>query len=195
MELMTLGGPLMWALLAVSIAVLAIIVERWLVLSRYKVPKGLTAVSTVEDVRAALRGVEALSEFAAAVDMPRASEGRLVLAGEAVVAKMEERLGVLATLARAATLLGLLGTILGMIDTFSVVAATTSGIDMTLLADGLWQALITTAAGLVIAIPAFLAYAWFAGCCRQMSAFLSLAANIAAEGRSASAPGGDHDPH
>ena len=82
-----------------------------------------------------------------------------------------------------------------MIDTFSVVAATTSGIDMTLLADGLWQALITTAAGLVIAIPAFLAYAWFAGRCRQMSAFLSLAANIAAEGRSASAPGGDHDPH
>ena len=44
MELMTLGGPLMWALLAVSIAVLAINVERGLVLSRYKVPKGLTAV-------------------------------------------------------------------------------------------------------------------------------------------------------
>lgn len=58
-------------------------------------------------------------------------------------------------------MLGLLGTIIGMIQTFAVIAQSRSGIDMELLAEGIWQALITTATGLIIAIPAVFCYRIF----------------------------------
>jgi biopolymer transport protein ExbB len=60
-----------------------------------------------------------------------------------------------------APLLGLLGTVLGMIQTFSRLSSAQGAIDMTTLADGIWQALLTTAAGLLIAIPAVAAHQVF----------------------------------
>ena len=56
-------------------------------------------------------------------------------------------------LARLAPLMGLLGTVLGMISAFSEIASAQAGVNMNQLAGGIWQALITTAAGLFIASP------------------------------------------
>ena len=88
-------------------------------------------------------------------------EGYLTEAVTDIAAFLERRNALLATLGRVSPLLGLLGTIIGMIQTFAVVAQSKSGIDMELLADGIWQALITTATGLIIAIPAILCYRIF----------------------------------
>src|SRR5699024_5047774 len=105
-----------------------------------------------------------LKDFAAALGgkerMPL-YEGMLSENVSALAAFMEKRLSLLATLGRISPLLGLLGTIIGMIQTFAVIAQSRSGIDMELLAEGIWQALITTAAGLIIAIPAVLCYRIF----------------------------------
>ncbi len=86
-------------------------------------------------------------------------------------------------LAKSATLLGLLGTVLGMIGAFFVVSSSTTGVDMSELSRGLWQALITTAAGLIIAIPAYIAVAWFQTRADAMGELLTLAANIVLAGK------------
>ncbi|MDO5532625.1 MotA/TolQ/ExbB proton channel family protein [Sutterella sp.] len=177
MNILTLGGPMMWPLLAVSIAALAIIVERLLVLSNYRVPK-LGASDSGEAALAAAGSVELLGEFTTLLKREHPDERLLEAAGQDVIHRMETRLGLLTVLAKSATLLGLLGTILGMISAFFVVAGSTGGVDMSQLADGLWQALITTATGLIIAIPSYLAAAWFQMKADAMARFLMLAANI-----------------
>ena len=61
----------------------------------------------------------------------------------------------------AAPLLGLLGTVLGMIEAFRQLEAAGTRVNPSLLAGGIWEALITTAAGLVVAIPASLGHSFF----------------------------------
>ena len=85
------------------------------------------------------------------------------LAGEEILFSLNRRLDFLATVATAAPLIGLLGTVLGMIKAFSKLSAS-GNVDITMLAGGIWQALLTTAAGLSVAIPALIAHRWF---CRQ----------------------------
>lgn len=188
MELMRLGGPMMWPLLAVSIAALAIILERFWAVIAYRVPRGITTHSSRTQVIEAASKLEPLSAFVQELRSEAPNEDMLAMEGQSVVADMEKRLGLLAMLAKCATLMGLLGTILGMIETFSVIADTTSGIDMSLLARGLWQALITTAAGLIIAIPSYIALALLEGRAQAMAQFLSLAANICTQTEKRSTP-------
>jgi biopolymer transport protein ExbB len=64
---------------------------------------------------------------------------------------------------QAAPMLGLLGTVVGMIDAFSVLAVTDGAVDPTLLASGIYVALTTTAAGLAIALVAFFIATWLEG--------------------------------
>ena len=92
---------------------------------------------------------------------------------------LEKHLSLMAVLARLAPLLGLLGTILGMIATFAHIADSGSGINMTLLASGIWQALLTTAAGLSIAIPSLLALHWFRQRVSDIADALNATANAA----------------
>ena len=184
MKLMLLGGPMMWPLLALSLAALAVIVERLLVILPLKPPAGLTALSTPDDAMRAVSGSRELGDFARALE--RGGESAIVLTGESIVERMSVRLAMLGTIAKTATLLGLLGTILGMISAFAVIAETTTGVDMAMLAQGLWQALITTATGLVIAIPSYLFLAWFESRVTAMSGFLTLAGNIVLAGRGGS---------
>ena len=101
------------------------------------------------------------------------------LAGETVLERLEARLSLLSVLARLAPLMGLLGTILGMITTFSHIAEARSGVDMSLLAGGIWQALLTTAAGLCIAIPALFFLSCFQGKVRRVADALNKAGNAA----------------
>jgi biopolymer transport protein ExbB len=83
-------------------------------------------------------------------------------AGRHVAHDLERYLGVLGTIAAISPLLGLLGTVTGMIRTFK--AITVAGIgNPTAMAGGIAEALITTAAGLLVAIPAFVAYRYLRG--------------------------------
>lgn len=186
MGLMALGGWMMWPLLAVSVAALAIIVERALVFMSCPFPDRAFSGLVLEAARsgdvgplaARLRRVPMLRDFADLLDGPALNrEAALRLAGEAVL--VEARLSLLSVLSRLAPLMGLLGTILGMIATFSRIAGAASGVDMTLLAGGIWQALLTTAAGLCIAIPALFFLAVFQGRARRVAEALNRAGNAA----------------
>lgn len=172
MKLVLMGGWVMWPLLALSVITLTVILERWLLYAACPFPgKGLD-----EELQEVLRegdagklldrlkAIAVLRSFAAILEDREAPnrEAALQLAGAAVLRRMGARLPLLALTGRLAPLLGLLGTILGMITTFSRLAVAQAGIDMTLLAEGIWQALLTTASGLIIAIPALLAHHVFA---------------------------------
>ena len=79
---------------------------------------------------------------------------------------MEQHLRWLSTLAQVSTLLGLLGTVTGLVQAFQVIqtksATTSAPVSPGDLAGGVWEALITTVAGLTVAIPTILAYNYFA---------------------------------
>jgi biopolymer transport protein ExbB len=188
-EMFLLGGWMMWPLLAVSIAVLAIVIERGLVVLSCPFPDGeftgrlLAALERGDmvPVAEAMGAAPLLEKFAAALAGASGAsrETALRIAGEEVLAKLEARLPLLTLLARVATLMGLLGTIQGMITTFSRIADTQSGVDMPLLAGGIWQALITTATGLIIAIPTLFCIHLFQGKARRVAASLNEAGNAA----------------
>lgn len=94
------------------------------------------------------------------------------------ISLMEKRVAFLATLANVATLFGLLGTVIGMIIAFSSMNQARAS-DPYILAGGISQALVTTAAGLITAIPALMFYHWFAETiARRAERFESLIAEI-----------------
>jgi len=72
--------------------------------------------------------------------------------------KLEKNLPMLATISGVAPMLGFLGTVLGMIEAFFRLASAGSKVDAGLLANGIYQALITTAAGLMVGIVSYIAY-------------------------------------
>lgn len=74
---------------------------------------------------------------------------------------LEKYLGILATTATISPLLGLLGTVTGLIKAFMVIEAQAGLVNPGDLAGGIWEALITTVAGLIVAIPAYMAYNYF----------------------------------
>ena len=76
---------------------------------------------------------------------------------------MTSRMRLLETVVQAAPMLGLLGTVIGMIDAFSTLAGTDGAVDPALLASGIWTALTTTAAGLAIALVTFFVATWLEG--------------------------------
>lgn len=87
--------------------------------------------------------------------------------GRHVVHDLERFLNTLGTIAGVSPLLGLLGTVIGMIQVFSTILAEGVG-DASRLAGGISQALITTAAGLAVAIPAYMFYRYFRGRVREL---------------------------
>ena len=87
--------------------------------------------------------------------MPRKPlEAELVRRGNAEVEAMSRHIRLLELIAMVSPLLGLLGTVLGMIQSFQELELAQGAANASVLAGGIWQALLTTAAGLVVAIPA-----------------------------------------
>ncbi len=168
MNIFLMGGWMMWPLALVSIAATAIVIERLLFFSACKFPgRDFTAAlesalaGSPKEMLASLAEVPLLQNYGAilansqnAFPSLQVREAALRIEGEAVIRRLERYLPTLGILARLAPLMGLLGTVLGMINTFSEIASANAGVNMNQLAGGIWQALITTAAGLVIAIPA-----------------------------------------
>ncbi|MCF7888570.1 MAG: MotA/TolQ/ExbB proton channel family protein, partial [Victivallales bacterium] len=74
------------------------------------------------------------------------------------IPRLERRMNIIATIAYIAPLLGLLGTVLGMIDAFQVIQAKGAFVNAVGLSEAIWQALLTTAAGLCVSIPCTIAY-------------------------------------
>ncbi len=170
MSLIIAGGWTMVPLLLISIVVCAIVIDRMLVYSWNPMPSKEQWNSLVNALKSGnekeagkiLGSYPWLSPFSTVIEnkkmSPELYENNVVGGILEIREFLEKRLSLLNTLAKVAPLLGLLGTVIGMIQTFSVVAALSKGINMEALADGIWQALITTATGLIIAIPAILLY-------------------------------------
>ncbi len=95
--------------------------------------------------------------------------------GLRVTSSMNRQISYLADIGAIAPMLGLLGTVLGMIQSFSVVANDMAATRPMMLADGVAEALVTTAAGLVIGIPAMAAYAFFRGRVQSLTSDLETA--------------------
>lgn len=179
-EFFRAGGPLMWPLLLLSVLSLAVLVERFLVFQASACPKFR---ETPEEALKAFSSAKGYESFAEALKTGR--EAAVVSAGNAVVARLEARLSILSVIARLSPLLGLLGTVFGMIETFSAVASAPGGVEMTALADGIWQALITTAAGLSIAIPTILGLSYFESRVDDVAERLNRAGDLILDGDAA----------
>lgn len=84
-------------------------------------------------------------------------------AGSAEIFGLERGLGILGTVAGVAPLIGFLGTVTGMIQAFMKIEELGGNVNATVLAGGIWEALITTAAGLIVGIPAMIGYNYLVG--------------------------------
>jgi biopolymer transport protein ExbB len=169
------GGPMMFVLAALGVFGLVLFIERTLYLHRGQI-RAKAFVEGVKNILAKRRLVEALTvceetpgPVAAVVKaaLLHADDDAIALrfhVQEAAVIELpaiERRLGAVAAIAQVAPLVGLLGTLLGLITTFA--AFQKDYMAATALADGLWQALLSTAGGLVLAIPAHLAHHFLSG--------------------------------
>ncbi len=176
LELIVAGGWLMVLIMLSSILVLAICIERLYTLNARKIaPPHLLATVWKQLKRGELdaaklrilRQSSPLGRILAA-GLGNAYHGREVMkesiqeAASHVVHDLERYLNTLGTIAAVAPLLGLLGTVVGMIEVFAEIMAQGTG-NASALAGGISQALITTAAGLTVAIPALVMHRYFVG--------------------------------
>jgi len=171
------GGPVMIPIIACSLIALAVFAERWIALrKRGVIPPGV-ADGVVEKLReggkpAALETLRKRNSPASRVlqaamkrigESTEAMERHVQEAGEREAFHLRKRLRVLAVIGGIAPLLGLLGTIFGMINAFQTVAISPDALGKTeLLAEGIYQAMITTAAGLIVAIPVVIMHHYLA---------------------------------
>ncbi|MFN5047187.1 MotA/TolQ/ExbB proton channel family protein [Roseateles sp.] len=172
------GWPI-WPLLLCSVVALALIIERFASLRGAKIapPTLLDEVISVSNqqlpsaevvnklAESSLLGQVLASGLRAVIAEPRLPDARLrqtfELAGRAAIHKLERYLNTLGTIATAAPLLGLLGTVVGMIEIFGSQSPT--GGNPTQLAHGISIALYNTAFGLIVAIPSLMSYRYFRG--------------------------------
>lgn len=173
-EMVKAGGWLMLPIILCSIAAFAICIERYLVLNQEKVaPSGLLAqvwswirANQLNPARLKeLRESSALGEILAA-GLSNSRHGRDIMkesieeAAAHVIHEMERYLNTLGTIAAITPLLGLLGTVVGMIKVFSEIMAQGTG-NAGVLAGGISEALVTTASGLAVAIPALIMHRYY----------------------------------
>ena len=176
LEMVTAGGWLMLPILLCSIVALGICIERLLTLNADKIsPPHLLArvwkqLKDKEMNSPQLRKLRASSPLGAilAAGLSNAHLGREAMkssieeAASHVVHDLERYLNTLGTIAAVTPLLGLLGTVVGMIKAFTEIMAEGTG-NASVLAGGISEALITTATGLSVAIPALIMHRYFVG--------------------------------
>ncbi|MEW6594576.1 MAG: MotA/TolQ/ExbB proton channel family protein [Thermodesulfobacteriota bacterium] len=173
-ELFMKGGPLMYPLLLCSVLTVAYGIERGWHYSRAGrlrqnperihglLEQGRTAEAlalaqeTTGPVAAVL--AEGLRHAGSSKEM---IEEAISLKGAAELERLNQRLHIIELIGRLSPLMGLLGTVLGMVEAFRQVAASRGVVDPGMLAGGIWEALITTVAGLCVAIPAMVLHHFF----------------------------------
>jgi biopolymer transport protein ExbB len=177
LDLIVKGGPVLWLLIGISAVVIAVVVERLLFFKRIRTDedKLFSRLSSTLD-----KGH--YDEALAICDANLSPLGGLVKAGiehraesqkelkeimkDAVnqeLPRLEKNISVLDTIAHIGPLLGLLGTVTGTMKAFGVLGTFGAVSDPTLLAKGISEALVTTVAGILVAVPAVIFYNYFVG--------------------------------
>jgi biopolymer transport protein ExbB len=172
MKFLALGGPVLWLIVFASAVALVVFIQRVLHYHRAQI-NSMEFLNGVRNVLKRDNVVEALSICDATpgpvarlvkVAILNREKGRdgvreaLEEAGLVEVPPLEDKLNLIATIAQIAPLIGLLGTVLGFIQIFSTLQNKQTLATMQDLSQGVWQALICTAAGLTVAIPCYAAY-------------------------------------
>ena len=174
-DIMDNGGIVMWPIMATSIVALTIAIERFVNLRR----AGIDTQEFMDSIRTVLRQ-HRIQEALRTCDEAASPVSRIVKAGilkhnrakedirEAIenaghleIPRLERYLSALATCAQIAPLLGLLGTVQGMILAFTEIQHKHGVVNPSDLAEGIGNALITTAAGLIVAIPTIVVYNYY----------------------------------
>ncbi|MDO5643209.1 MAG: MotA/TolQ/ExbB proton channel family protein [Paracoccus sp. (in: a-proteobacteria)] len=172
------GGWTMWLIAALSVATLGIVIWRLWALwaegvwggsharralalwSQGHRAEALAEVKGRTSARARVAQAAIGTSLDPAIDAKTAREETARIARQTLY-RSREGLRALELIATIAPLLGLLGTVLGMIDAFQVLQSSGNRADPSDLAGGIWVALLTTAAGMAVAIPAGVALSWF----------------------------------
>jgi len=171
------GGPLMWPILISSLWGLTIILERFFHFRRAKIKVGdftgriRQLISEKKPDEAGKLCSQTPGPVARVVEVALrerqkkdAEKNKLITrAGSEELHRLEKHVNTLGIIAHVTPLMGLLGTVTGMIRAFMEIQKLGGQVDASVLAGGIWEALITTAFGLSIAIPAMIAYHYFDG--------------------------------
>lgn len=188
-SLLSKGGPMMFVLLGLAVLLLVLFLERVLYLHRGQI-RAKAFVDGIKNILAKRRLVEALTVCeetpgpvaavvkAALLHADDSAERMRFHVQEAAVIELpalERRLGSLAAVAQVAPLVGLLGTVLGMITTF--VAFEKDYMSASALSRGMWQALLSVAGSLMLAVPAHLAHHFLSGRVRAIVRDVEWSAN------------------
>ena len=172
-EIIQAAGWPIWPLIIASVIALAIIGERyWALRSEVVAPTnllpevqkwlgqgGVTKETLNKLEQHSMLGQVFASALANAKNSREVTKEAIEETGRAVAHKLERYLPILGTIASVAPLLGLLGTVIGMVELFG--SFTNSGHDVAQFARGISVALYNTAAGIVVAVPAMIAYRYF----------------------------------
>lgn len=174
-DILQKGGPVMYLIFLSSVLALAVIIERFWHLHRAKIDtdKFMDTVAGTLKRNRVMEAVELCEQTPGPIahilkagilkhdrtrqEMKEAIED----AGLHEIPRLEKNLGILSTIANITPLLGLLGTVMGMVNAFQVIQEKATALNPVSpgdLAGGIWAALLTTVAGLVVAIPAFIIY-------------------------------------
>ncbi|HJO93284.1 MAG TPA: MotA/TolQ/ExbB proton channel family protein [Victivallales bacterium] len=171
-DIVKYGGPVMWLIVFSSFIALIIILERWFHLHRAQINVGELLNGLINVIKRGnlMEAITLCEETPGPVShvlrsvILRYAQNEKNLKQAATnasldeIPRMERRMNIIATIAYIAPLLGLLGTVLGMIDAFQVIQAKGAFVNAVGLSEAVWQALLTTAAGLCVAIPCHIAY-------------------------------------
>ena len=180
LSLLALGGPVVSVIAAVSVVAFGVVIVKAVQFARLRIGVPNRARSAValwlKGDRA--RAWQLLEQPRSAAEYAVSHAFRLTAAGNIDRSRIEEAIAsrasidlhrlnsgirALDAIAQIAPLLGLFGTVLGMIEAFQSLQAAGSSVDPSALAGGIWVALLTTAAGLAVAMPASLSVTWLDG--------------------------------
>ena len=181
-ELINQGGSLVWVLLALTFVATVVVLERILFFQRNRIHVGNLILGLANHVRKKAYG-EALHEAARAPGpVARVAHATLMRhhlprtdlrdiareAGQLEVPRIEKNLRALYAVALIAPLVGMMGTVLGLIETFGGMQERSGFSSAKMINDGVHECLITTALGLMVAVPCYLFYLYFLGRAKRM---------------------------
>ncbi|MCG7624178.1 MotA/TolQ/ExbB proton channel family protein [Epibacterium sp. Ofav1-8] len=189
-EIVEVGGPVVVLLLVLSVVSAAtVLYKMWQFrragVGRHRRVKLALAAFERGDARAA-EAILAESRSYLVAPVRRALHGakapgtgavsdRCDAEAEALFLRLETGLGFLDLVAQLAPLIGLFGTVLGMIEAFQGLQSAGTSVDPTVLAGGIWVALLTTAAGLAVAMPVAAVHGWLSGAVERDRVFANMA--------------------
>jgi biopolymer transport protein ExbB len=190
-EIFLKGGFIMWFILLSSIIGLAVVIDRFIVLRKAKinVPAFMVRIRGFikkKDISGAIS--YCMQEKSPVANIVRKGlkkyryghdrvKDAIENAGSQEISKLEKGLSVLASVAGIAPLLGFLGTVTGMISAFMTIQDLAGAANPSDLAGGIWEALITTAFGLIVGIPALAIYNYFLSSVKKLVGEMETVAN------------------